>query len=329
MPPDRSFPALVDQCIFLAGPTASGKSAVGMMLAERLNGEILSLDSIAVYRGMDIGTAKASPADQRRVPHHLLDLADPDEDFSVSRFLDAAHDAVRSILDRGRQPIFVGGTPLYLKGLLRGFFVGPPADWEFRKAVEEDVDKFGCEQLHRRLQQVDPLTAHRLPPTDVRRITRALEVARQTGRPLSHWQVQFDHQRKPEDCRMFALRLSRDTQASRIEYRVDQMIEAGLVGEVRQLLERFPQGLSRTASQAVGYRELLRHLAGEISLEQAIADVKLHTIQMAKRQRTWLRSLGEVRFVDVPEDHSSALAEGWMQSLGSVADYLTEICRVK
>lgn len=317
MLPDRSFPALVDSCLFLAGPTASGKSAAGLELAERLNGEILSLDSIAVYQGMDIGTAKPTLAERQRVPHHLIDLAEPNEDFSVSRFLEAAHQAVADILDRKKLPIFVGGTPLYLKGLLRGFFVGPPADWEFRRAVEEDARQFGNEALHQRLHQVDPLTAHRLPANDVRRITRALEVARLTGRPLSHWQVQFDQARRPEQCRMFALRMPREILAERIESRVDQMFASGLVEEVQCLLNKYPAGLSRTASQAVGYREVLAHLRGESALDQTIADVKLHTIQMAKRQRTWLRSLTEVRFIDVAETDTPAALVCSLQAIFS------------
>jgi tRNA dimethylallyltransferase len=298
---DRAFPPLVDSCLFLAGPTAVGKSAVGLEIAKRMNGEILSLDSIAVYRGMDIGTAKPTIEQRRLVPHHLLDLAEPCEEFSVSRFLEAAHAAVSDILDRGKLPIFVGGTPMYLKGLLRGFFVGPPADWEFRRSVEEDLLQYGSEALHRRLQQVDPLAAHRLPHTDVRRITRALEVARLSGRPLSHWQVQFEEARSANDCRMFALQMPREVLVSRIEKRVDNMFAQGLVEEVRGLSVANENGLGRTASQAVGYREVLAFLAGQISIEEAIAAVKLHTVQMAKRQRTWLRSLTEVRNIDVGE----------------------------
>jgi tRNA dimethylallyltransferase len=302
---ERSFPPLVDQCWFLAGPTASGKSAVSLELAGLIEGEILSLDSIAVYQGMDIGTAKPSPEEQQRVPHHLLDLAPPDEDFSVSRFLENAHRAVVDILSRGRTPIFVGGTPLYMKGLLRGFYVGPPADWEFRRQVEADLAQHGNEALHRRLQQVDPLTAHRLPPSDVRRITRALEVIRATGVPLSHQQLQFDSSRRAHECRVFALNLPRPLLAQRIDERTEQMFSRGLVEEVRRL-----GPLGRTAAQAVGYREVLLYLSGKLSLEEAVAQVKLHTRQMAKRQLTWLRSLSEIRFVDVsPSDSAREIAQ--------------------
>lgn len=310
---ERSFPPLVDQCWFLAGPTASGKSAVSLELAQLVQGEILSLDSIAVYRGMNIGTAKPSPGDQQRVPHHLLDLATPDEDFSVSRFLENAHQAVTDILNRGRTPIFVGGTPLYMKGLLRGFYVGPPADWEFRRQVEADLAHYGNEALHRRLQQVDPLTAHRLHPSDVRRITRALEVIRATGVPLSHQQLQFDASRRAHECRVFALNLPRTLLAQRIDERTEQMFARGLVDEVRQL-----GTLGRTAAQAVGYREVLLHLSGKISLDEAIAQVKLHTRQMAKRQLTWLRSLCEIRFLEVdPSDSAKEIALRMLDSIAA------------
>jgi tRNA dimethylallyltransferase len=304
MPQDRSFHSLADTCVFLTGPTASGKTEVGLRIAERIGGEILSLDSIAVYRGMDIGTAKATLAERQRVPHHLIDIADPWEEFSISRFLEAAHQAVADILARNHTPVFVGGTPLYLKALLRGFFVGPPPDWEFRRAVEADVEKYGADKLHDRLRQVDPLTAHRLHPADVRRMTRALEVARQTGQPLSHWQVQFDQFRSAESIRAFAINLPREVLRERIKGRVDLMITAGLIDEVKSLLQTLAQQdrtISRTAATAVGYSETLSHLRNECTLEQAIADIKLHTTQMAKRQRTWLRSLAEVRNIDVTD----------------------------
>lgn len=312
MAPDRSFSSLVDRCWFVAGPTASGKSTVAVRLAERIDGELLSLDSIAVYRGMDIGTAKPTAEQQRRVPHHLLDLADPSEEFSVSRYLEAAHEATDDIHRRGHTPIFVGGTPLYMKGLLRGFFVGPPADWEFRQAVQRDVEQHGAAALHERLRQADPLTAHRLHPKDVRRLTRALEVIYLTGQPLSHYQMQFDQGQPADCCRVFALRVERSVLRRRIDDRVDAMFSAGLVDEVRGLLEAGPSdspGLGRTAAQAVGYREVIEHLAGRATLEETIAAVKLHTRQLAKRQETWLRSLSEVRFVDIGDDSADQVVE--------------------
>ncbi len=317
----ESFPPLVDQSIVLSGATASGKSEIAMRVAEAIGGEILSLDSIAVYRGMNIGTAKATGADQARIPHHLIDVADPCEEYSVARFLSAAHARVADIRDRGRVPIFVGGTPMFLKGVLRGFDPGPPADWEFRAAVERDVEQFGLEKLRERLRQVDPLAAHRLDPGDMRRMIRALEVAKSTGTPLSHRQIQFDRGRDAGSCLVFSLLWPREVLHQRIEARVEAMFLGGLVEEVRGLVQAHG-GLSRTASQAVGYREILDYLDGKTSLDQARYLVLVHTRQLARRQETWLRSFSEVRPIALNTSISGAsVAEqitGIVRSVGSV-----------
>jgi tRNA dimethylallyltransferase len=289
-----TFAPLVGEVIVITGATASGKSAVALELAERLDAEILSLDSIAVYRGMDIGTAKPSPADRARIPHHLLDLVAPDQDFSVACFLKAAHEAIAEIRSRGREAIFVGGTPMFLKGVLRGFDPGPPADWEFREAVEHDVSQHGLQALYDRLRQVDPLAAHRIAPTDKRRMIRALEVARHTGVPLSHRQTQFDQGRSAGECRVFAIHWPREQLHQRINCRVGQMFDAGLVDEVRGLLAKHGS-LSRTAAQAVGYREVIDWLQTGDALEATIEQVAAHTRQLARRQETWFRSFSEVR----------------------------------
>ncbi len=292
MPESFVFPPLIDDCWVITGPTASGKSALAIELASRLDGEIVSMDSMAVYRGMDVGTAKPSPEQRRQVPHHLLDIVDPDEPFSVANFLRHAHQAVAEIRSRGRTPLLVGGTPMYLKGVLRGFDPGPPADWEFRKQVDEDIEKFGLERLRERLMQVDPLSAHRLHPNDRRRMTRALEVAKLTGVPLSHRQLQFEQRRAPEQCKVFACMWPRPLLHARINERVERMFADGLVAETQQLVERFGT-LSHTAAQAVGYAEVLTHLAGQRTLEQTIEAVQTHTRQLARRQETFLRSFGE------------------------------------
>jgi tRNA dimethylallyltransferase len=270
-----------------------------MELAERLGAEILSLDSMAVYRGMDIGTAKPSLADRGRVPHHLLDLVDPDTDFSLSEYVSAAHQVATEVRARGRPILFVGGTPLYLKALLRGLYPGPPADWEFRRQVEAELAEFGLESLHKRLELVDPLSAARLHPHDKRRIIRALEVYRQTGEPISHQQTQFEEGSPPGQCRVFVLAWSRADLHQRIDARVETMFRRGLVDEVRRLLERHVR-LSRTALQAVGYREVAEHLRGDRDLAATIELVKARTRQFARRQDTWFRSLIECR--SVPQD---------------------------
>ena len=297
----ESFPPLVDNAIVLTGPTAAGKSSIAMALADRIDAEIISLDSIAVYQGMDIGTAKPSAADRKRIAHHLVDLVEPTEDFSVACYLRETHARVREIHQRGRAAIFVGGTPMFLKGILRGFDPGPPADWDFRNAVESDVQAYGVDALRERLRQVDPLAEHRIGPNDTRRMIRALEVARQTGTPISHRQVQFDCAKDADSCNVFSLAWPRHQLHARINHRVGQMFRSGLIDEVRGLLDRYG-GLSRTASQAVGYREVLQWLGGsESSQDELEEEVAAHTRQLARRQETWFRSFQEIRAISVEE----------------------------
>jgi tRNA dimethylallyltransferase len=223
----------------------------------------------------------------------MLDLVDPSDDFSVPQYVAAAHAVARQVQARGRTVLFVGGTPLYLKALLRGVYPGPPADWDFRRQIDEELQQVPLAALHQRLQQVDPLTASRLHPHDKRRIVRALEVYRATGQPISHEQLQFDEvPRQP--ARVFVLQWSRAELHRRIESRVQGMFAAGLVAEVNGLVQRFGQ-LGRTAAQAVGYREVLSYVAGQQTLEQTVQQVQQRTRQFARRQQTWFRSLPECR----------------------------------
>jgi tRNA dimethylallyltransferase len=296
-------------CWFLTGATATGKTVVALALAERLGAEIVSLDSMTVYRGMDIGTAKPTRAEQAVVPHHLLDIVDPADEYSVAQYVAHAAATVEAIRSRGREVLFVGGTPLYLKSLLRGLFDGPPANWELREQIEEELEEVGQAALHERLTQVDPVAASAIHPHDTRRMIRALEVFRATGEPLSHQQMQFDDGRDAEECRVFVLRRERTELHRRIEGRVEAMAEAGLVEEVRGLTGESKQ-LGRTASQAVGYREALAFLAGEFDHEQMLTQMKVRTRRFAKRQGTWFRSLSECRFVDIAgEPDAAAIAE--------------------
>jgi len=300
MPPNDAYPPLTDDAIVLTGPTASGKSEVAIALAEQIDAEILSLDSIAVYRGMDIGTAKPTTSDQARVAHHLIDLVEPTEDYSVARYLKKAHQIIAEVRQRGRVAIFVGGTPMFLKGVLRGFDPGPPADWEFRNAVQSDLQQHGTDALHQRLQQVDPLAAHKISATDSRRMIRALEVFHQTGQPISHRQVHFDRQRSAESCNVFSMQWPRPMLHQRIHRRVDEMFESGLIDEVRGLLTRNTT-LSRTASQAVGYREIVEAIRVGKDPTEVKEEVATHTRQLAKRQETWFRSFSEIRPIAVEE----------------------------
>ena len=287
-------------CWFLSGPTAGGKTSVGIELAHRLGAEIISMDSMALYRGMDIGTAKPNAAEREMARHHLIDVVDPHEDYSVAEYIEAAGSAADGILGRGRQVLFIGGTPLYLKSLLRGIFDGPPANWEVRERLEQEAAELGSESLHRRLTEVDAIAAARLHPRDTRRLIRALEVHQTTGKPISQSQTQFERGHSPDDCRVFVLDWPREQLYERINRRVDAMFASGLVEEIRRLLDR-GKPLSRTAGQAVGYREVVEYLRGERDLRNTVELVKTRTRQFAKRQLTWFRSLTECRMVKVEE----------------------------
>ncbi len=293
------------RCWFLTGPTASGKSSVGIELARKLEAEIVSLDSMAVYRGMDIGTAKPTADQRQAVPHHLIDIVEPHQEFSLAQYLALAERCVTEILSRGRQVLFVGGTPLYLKGLLRGIFEGPTADWSFRHALANQSQQHGDGWLHQRLAEVDPTAAAKLHPNDTRRLIRALEVYEMTGQPISALQAQFEIGRSAEECRVFVLDWPRAELHQRIQQRVEEMFAAGLVHEVRGLLAA-NQPLSKTARQAVGYREVIDHLNGHYSLAEAVELVDRHTRQLAKRQNTWFRSLSECRFFAMHQGLSPA-----------------------
>ena len=296
----RMVPMLTRESWFLTGPTASGKSAVGVELAERINAEIVSMDSMALYRGMNIGTAKPTAQQRRSVPHHLIDAIEPHEEYSLAQYLDAAGRCAAEIAGRGCQVLFVGGTPLYLKGLLRGIFHGPPADWELRHQLAEDARHRGGQWLHAMLAEVDPIAAARLHPNDTRRLIRAIEVHKKTGRRISELQQQFEVGRPAADCRVFVLDWPKAELHARIERRVHEMFAAGLVDEVRRLLDG-PRPLSKTARQAVGYREVIEHLAGRCELPETIELVQRHSRQLAKRQSTWFRSLSECRFMRVSD----------------------------
>jgi len=303
-------PAAFANALILTGPTASGKSEVGLLLAERLDAEIISMDSMALYRGMDIGTAKPSRADRQRIPHHLFDVLDPWESASLAWWLRAAAECVRDIEARGKRALIAGGTPLYLKGTLHGIFDGPVADPALRRRLEAEPSA----ALHVRLAMVDPPAALRLHPNDQRRLVRALEVFELTGRPMSEWQQQF--QKQP--TRRFPpvwLDLPRETLYSRINHRALAMFAAGLVEEVRRLAE-LPKPLSKEAQQALGYKEVLVHLEGKRDLQATIAEVQLRSRNFAKRQLTWFRNLRgcERTEVDSKEPASSLadrLAERW------------------
>jgi tRNA dimethylallyltransferase len=317
-------PDTFQNAFILTGPTGSGKSALALELAEALGAEILAMDSMTLYRGMDVGTAKPTPEERRRVRHHLLDVLDPWESASVAWWLKQAADCVRDVEARGRRALFVGGTPLYLKALLYGLFEGPPADESVRIRLTREADAAGPHALHARLAAVDPAGARRLHPNDVRRVVRALEVWELTGRPMSEWQTQWrrgdedlgedrgsrieDRERTPGGSfdppssildprpRCLALDLPRDVLYARINARVERMVAGGLVEEVRAL-RAAGRPLSREARQALGYKEVLDHLDGKLGLGEAVRRIQTRTRHFAKRQLTWFRHLAPCRMV--------------------------------
>jgi tRNA dimethylallyltransferase len=314
---EDSMSRSVHDCWFLTGMTATGKTRIALALAARLGAEIISLDSMAIYRGMDIGTAKPTVEQQAAVPHHLIDIVDPEEEFSVAEYLSLAHAKIAEIRGRGKEVLFVGGTPLYLKALLRGLFEGPPANWELREEIEREVAEVGSEALHARLEQIDPVAASAIHPRDKRRLIRAIEVFRTTGEPISHQQLQFEEGRRADECRVFVLRRPKAEQQLLIDERVEEMIDRGLVNEVRRLTSG-GRRLGRTASQAVGYREVIAHLAGELNHADMVARIKTRTRQFAKRQGVWFRSLSECRFVDIEGEVEAAALAKEVATIGNI-----------
>ena len=275
----------------LLGPTASGKSRLALALAEKIPLEIVSVDSAQVYRGMDIGTAKPSAAERAAVPHHLVDLVDPDERYSAGRFREDALRAVADILARGRIPLLVGGTMLYYRALAAGLDALPAADAAVRAQIDREAARRGWPALHAELARVDPRAAARLEPADAQRIQRALEVWRLTGEPISKLQS-GEHAALPFELRAFAL-LPEDRAAlhERIAGRFEAMLRSGLVDELRALRRKFRLNAQLPAMRAVGYRQAWRYLEGEIS-EGELRDTGIAaTRQLAKRQLTWLRRL--------------------------------------
>jgi tRNA dimethylallyltransferase len=280
-------PKLDADCWFLSGPTAAGKTALALSLARRLDAEIVSVDSMAVYRGLDIGTAKPSMADRAAIPHHLVDLVSPAESFSVARWLAAAAEAVADIRSRQRRILFVGGTPLYLRALRDGLAPLPPADLEYRKMLQAEADAAGSGPLHMRLAALDPGAASRIHPHDAKRIIRALEVVHATGRPLTAAFAPAPH--PVFEAQLLVVDLPRRLLYDRIDRRVEAMFGAGLVDEAR-VAAAGPGGIGPTACQAAGYAEAIDMLAGRLSLADAIRRTQDRTRQLAKRQLTWLRS---------------------------------------
>jgi len=281
--------------VIILGPTGVGKSAAAVHLASCFQGEIISCDSIQVYKGFDIGTDKPSPALRQTVPHHLLDVADPAAQFTAADFVRGALEAIRLIEERGRLPFCVGGTGLYLKTLLCGLFPGPGRDDSLRRKLEQRIREEGLESVRQKLEEVDPAYAGIIGRRDRVRIIRALEVFYLTQNPISAHFRETQSQIKDFHPVKIGLKLEREELYRKIEERVDRMFRSGLVEEVRSLLAR---GIGETAPpfRALGYKHVLGHLRGEISLEEAISLTKKDTRHYAKRQLTWFRKMEGIRW---------------------------------
>lgn len=300
--------------LVLGGPTASGKTALAVALAQTLRGEIVSCDSMQVYRGMDIGSAKPGEGERGGVAHHMLDVADPREPYSVGMFREQARAAIADILSRGRLPVLCGGTGLYIDAVTRPMSLMDSAALPELRArlTEEAGTPEGARRLHDQLAREDPETAARLHVNDVRRVVRALEVLAATGIPPSR-HARLDAARAPEfDVALFGIDWPRDALYARVDRRVDEMMRAGLLAEVRALLDA---GVPRegTAMQGLGYKQLAAHLAGACMLPQAVEEIKLRTRNYAKRQLTWFRRDARMRWL--PASEMPALKDGALRAL--------------
>jgi len=294
----------VAKVYFILGCTAVGKGTIAQELARRLGGQIVSVDSMKVYRRMDIGTAKPSAQDRAAIAHHCIDVVEPSESFSVAQYVATADEAIRSIVSAGSLPLAVGGTSLYIKALSEGLFDGPGGEASIRAELKARAASEGLKSLYRELQTVDVEAARRIHPNDQRRIVRALEVYRARGVPISQLQKQWDSGSRRYDCVFVGLRREKADLSRRINARVKRMVEAGLPAETAALWAE-PAGLSPQAAQAVGYAEMFAHLDGRITFEDAVESIKVNTRKLAKRQRTWHRRWADVRWFDLAGDTSA------------------------
>ncbi len=290
--------------VYLVGPTGVGKSAAALALAERIPLEIVSADSMQIYRGLDILSAKPSPDERARVPHHLVDILDVTETFSAAEFRRLADEAIVAIRGHGKLPLVVGGTGLYVKALADGLFEVEEAPSTVRARLRAEAEARGPEALHARLAEVDPAAAGRIARHDLRRIVRALEVYETTGRPISEHQTEWQ---RPRPCLMLGLRMPRAMLYRRIEARVDAMFDAGVVEEVKRLMDAGIEQ-SPTAMQAIGVAEIASALRGERTLDAARRAIKAQTRRYAKRQLTWFRKDARIRWYDVVTNGSHVAA---------------------
>lgn len=306
--------------IALMGPTASGKTELSLRLAEHLKGEIISVDSALVYRGLNIGAAKPSAAEQARAPHHLIDIRDPDEPYSAAEFSRDARNIINDIVSRGKVPILAGGTMLYFKALLEGISKIPPANQEVREQIEAQASQIGWPAIHEQLRQVDPIAAEKIHPNHSQRVSRALEVYLSSGKPMSKWQVGFEGGLL-NDFQWVQIALSpRDRLLlhKRIGMRFDAMIEQGFLDEMKSLRSNPKLHKDLPAIRAVGYRQAWEYLDGDYDFDEMRDKANAATRQLAKRQLTWLRAWPGLNWVDTQnkEGKYRSIEEILQESLG-------------
>ena len=292
----------MNNVVVILGPTCVGKTQVSLKLADILKGEIVSFDSRQIYQFMDIGTAKPTKKERERIPHHLIDVIAPDQKFSAADYGKKARKIITRIIEKGKQPIAVGGSGLYLKALTKGFFKGPPADEGIRYRLKQEAQTSGEASLYNRLKKVDPQSADRIHPHDLVRVIRALEVYELTGKPISACQLEGYYEPYPICFMKIGLTLERRRLYERINQRVDQMVERGLVQEVKNLKRRWDADELK-AFKTVGYRELISFLNGDLDYKSAIERIKLNTRRYAKRQMTWFRKDKEITWLEATDEN--------------------------
>jgi len=310
--------------IVLTGPTAVGKTELSLRLAQKIEAEIISADSMQIYQEMDIGTAKASKAERKQVKHHLIDFLSPEADYSVSQFQDDCDRVIKEIKAEGKIPMLVGGTHLYLRAVLEGFMLPEiEPDYQLRDNLEKMAAAEGTEKVHQILAEKDSKTAEKLHPNDLRRVIRAVEIYEQTGKTKSFYKKKQQERPPRYSAYKFALIRSRENLYQRINQRVDLMMKAGLLEEVKTLTEGH-LNLSDTAQQALGYKELISHLNGEISLEEAVYEIKKRSRHFAKRQLTWLRKEENLIVFNIEEETKDNILETMLKLIKGEKDYEQE-----
>lgn len=290
--------------ILILGVTASGKGQLAFDLAKSLNAEIISIDSMKVYRRMNIGTAKPPKQAQEQIKHYLIDIVEPSDSFSVGAFLEHASQAIEKIKARNKRVVAVGGSALYIKALLYGLFNGPPANDKLRAELRARAYTKGLTELHRELMFIDPVAAKHIDPNDAKRIIRALEVHKTTGKPISSFQKQWDVRNMFHEWVVIGLRREKTEENKRINTRVKKMMTTGLVNEVKSLLAE-DKPLSKQARYAIGYAEIIEYLTGRMTLNEAIEQIKRNTRRLAKSQRTWFKTFRNVHWLDIAPDEQA------------------------